>query len=76
MVLVRTEQPFLFLRLTVHGNLQAGGWGGKGKRKKDGGTRKFCSSVLSSQNTRIRGAPAYISKVLRICSQLYPGLCS
>lgn len=53
-VLVRTEQPFPVLSLTVHGYPQAGGWGGEGKgRKKDGGTRECCSFDPSSQNTGI-----------------------
>lgn len=54
MVLVRTEQPFPVLSLTVHGYPQAGGWGGEGKgKKKDGGTRECCSFDPSSQNTGI-----------------------
>lgn len=31
MVLVRTEQPFPVLSLTVYGNLKARGWGGREK---------------------------------------------
>lgn len=75
MVLVRTEQPFPVISLTVHGNLQARGSAGEGKgRKKDGGTRECCYFVPSSKTTEIRGATAHISKVLRVCTQLYRGL--
>ena len=78
MVLVRTEQPFPVLSRTVHG-WKSEGWGvGEGRKREDEGWRLPGNAVALTRHPGTLGfrrATDYISKVLRVCFQLYPGLC-
>lgn len=68
MVVVRTEQPFLVFSLQCMETpkLRVG----VGRRKME--VLGKCIFVLSLE---FRGSPPYINKVLKVCSQLYLGLC-